>query len=213
MKRFLRISALILVYFVASARSCNDAGKEDAAFAEAKERAAKDSIASAFSSDSLSPASLRAFESTARYKLTDFADYLQVFTDSSTNPAFKNKARQMIRDLFVSDDVRVEIACPGLMAEKGLILKNMLESEMKHRPTEERMVFDSIRLKQALHRENDTLFSGQLAFRIRCNHAEGQNRPSFTDYDHNAEIFVVKRQITFGSDSLKVWKVYLGEIH
>ena len=71
MKRFLRISALILVYFVASARSCNDAGKEDAAFAEAKERAAKDSIASAFSSDSLSPASLRAFESTARYKLTD----------------------------------------------------------------------------------------------------------------------------------------------
>ena len=213
MKRFLRISALILVYFVASARSCNDAGKEDAAFAEAKERAAKDSIASAFSSDSLSPASLRAFESTARYKLTDFADYLQIFRDSSTTAAFKKKAGQMIRDLFISEDVRLEIARPGRRVEKGGSLKDMLKLEMQDSRMEEKRTFDSIRIKQPFHRENDTLFSGQLAFRILYSDAEKQLKPRVSGSDIIAEIFLVKRKLIFGTDSLKVWKVFLGEIH
>ena len=213
MKRILRISALILVYFLSSARSCNDAGNEDAAFAEAKERAAKDSITSAFSSDSLSPATLRAFELTARYKLTDFADYLQIFTDRSTNPAFKNKAGKMIRDLFISEDVRLEIGSPGHQDKSALRLKDILGSELKNGQPEERMAFDSIRLKQTLHRENDTLFSGQLAFRILYSHAENQQKSLVTGSDNIAEIFLVKRKLIFGTDSLKVWKVFLGEIH
>jgi hypothetical protein len=212
MKRVLKISALILVYLLACAKSCDNGQDSDNAQDLAKVNAARDSISSAFSSDTLSSAGLRALEATALYKLSDFSDYLRIFTDTSANQAFRNKAGEMISDLFVSRDVLLEVACSG-HKEKGLRLRDMLDSKKKNRLTEAGISFDSIIIKQSLHRVNDTLLSGELKFRVLCNHTKGQNRPLVAAQDNVAEILVVKKWKIFGSDSLKVWKVYLGNIH
>ena len=211
MKRVLKISALVLVYLLTCAKSCNDRQDSDNSNDLSQVNAAKDSISSAFSADTLSSAGLRALETTARYKLSDFSDYLRVFTDTNVSPAFRTKAGEMISNLFVSRDVWLEISCSGHRDEKGIRLKDMLDSEKKSRLVEAGITSDSISVKQSLHRVNDTLLSGQLAFRIQCTHMKGQNRPLATAKDNVAEILVVKRLKIFGSDSLKVWKIFLGD--
>jgi len=50
-----------------------------------------------------------AFEIKAKQKLTDLADYLQIYADNSLDEAFREHARQMILDLFISDSVQVKI--------------------------------------------------------------------------------------------------------
>jgi len=212
MSRFLKISVILLAWFIASARSCDDRKEDDAARELAQAHAARDSIASAFSSDTLSSATLRAFELTARYKLSDFTDYLQIFTDRSAEPAFRKKSGEMIRDLFISGEVCLRFSSPERPDEKEVSLEELLSSGSKNHYLDGRMAFDSIRVLKALHMENDTLCSGQLIFRPEHANQATSLKNICKAKDKVVDIFAVKRMKVFGNDSLKVWAVFLGNI-
>ena len=211
MKRYLKIAAMALVWIISSGKSCNDNDEHFAVREEARVQATKDSVVSAFSTDSLAPATLRAFELTAQGKLADFADYLHILNDSAAKPAFKTKTREMIGELFISGEVHLRFPQRGCPDLKDISLAEILKPGSKQLHTE--LLFDSVGVKKPLKMENDTLCSGQLIF-------TKQNTLPVVKYQNPGkslvnliDIYAVKRQKVFGTDTLKVWKVLLGDFH
>ncbi|MEI6681386.1 MAG: hypothetical protein WCO44_02100 [Bacteroidota bacterium] len=210
MKRIFQLSAIILVYLVTCGKSCNEAKSDEAALEMAREHKAHDSIASVFSSDSLSQASLKAFENTAKYKLSDLSDYFKIISDTTADQAFKSKTCELIGGLFIPD-AHIELPLSLLRGRKGCDLETFLGIINKNRAGIAPLTFDSVRVKQALHQESDTLCSGKLAFCLHGKQIEGREIPGKCD-EREVDIYVCKHSKIFGKDTLRIWKVYLGDI-
>jgi hypothetical protein len=168
MKFSLRLSVLIVLYLLLSAKSCNQQEEFDAAREQKRADSAKDSILSVFGSDTVTSSTLAAFEEEAKIKFADFFDYQDILSDTSAAPAFREQAREMAGELFISGN-------PAFHA-------------INTRP-------DSVWVKQPLHRVNDSIFTGELGF-----------SPGGT-----LEFYAVKRNKSFGNETLKVWTVLLGK--
>jgi len=210
MRRFVQISAIILVYLVTCGKSCNDAKSEQSELEMAREHKAHDSLTSVFSSDSLSQASLMAFEHTALNKLSDFSDYLQIMYDTSKDQAFKSKTCELIGDLFIPE-AQLELSLSEVPGKKGCDLKTLFGNIHKNRWVTSPVTFDSVRVKRVLHQENDTLCSGKLAFCLRSTLVASKEIAGKCD-EKEVDIFVCKCSRVFGNDTLKIWKVFLGNI-
>jgi hypothetical protein len=167
MKRSLRLSALVVLYLLFSAKSCDQQEEFDGARQQRATEAAKDSIVSVFGSDTLTALTLTAFEETAKLKFADLFDYLDILSDTSAAPAFKEQAGQMARELFISEYSFPRFARP-----------------------------DSIWVMEHLHRVSDSLLTGRLGF----------------SPNGSVGFLALKRNKIFGTDTLKVWNVLLGEI-
>lgn len=135
MKRFCRLSVLLLLYLVFSAKSCDQQEEFDAAREQRRTQATKDSIVSVFRSDTVTSATLAAFEESAKIKFSDLFDYLDILNDTTAPRAFREQAGQMAEDLFIS-----ETSVPRFP-----------------RP-------DSVWIMERLHPVNDSLFAGRLGF-------------------------------------------------
>ena len=99
MTKIFKISTIIFVLFVLCAPSCEDeqetANREEALLSKTKKNILKE-----FETDYLDEASLFAYEVKAKQKLSDFADYLRIMTDTSLDMSFRIKAGEMIKKLF-----------------------------------------------------------------------------------------------------------------
>jgi len=186
MKRFINILPLLVLYLLLSSKSC-DENEPGNALSEKNEAAhARDSITSVFESAELSQPELRAFEVTARLKLYDLADYLKLLGDSLAGEAFRQKAGEMARNLFI----------PGKTPPSGL----------------SGMVFDSIKVLKKLERLNDSLYSGQLSFTVNLADSDAGRRSSSRAGYRTVNIFALKQEKVFGKDTIRVWNVLLGDI-
>jgi hypothetical protein len=185
MRRALKILALILVYFLACGKSCDNEEKFDARQEQAKVKAETDSLRSAFGKDTLSASSLLVFMETAKQKFYDFNDYLHIVADTSAAVPFREKAREMIRDLFIDGLEPTKIISPF-----GL---------------------DSVGLKDSFKRINDSVYEGHLVFSFRMLQQPGK----IVNPSHETgtiAVFLVKRDKNFGKGKLRVWNVLLGEM-
>jgi len=178
--------SLIIIYFIASAESCDNNGQFTREIEQKNAFQARDSIASAFEKDTLSEASLRAFEVTAQLKLNDLADYLRIMNDSTANEAFKEKAGKMAEALFIPGK-----KVPGFLSG---------------------IVSDSVRVSRAFRQMNDSLCSGQLSLSIRYPHFSKSKKDIPQVKTKIVDIFTVKQEKIFGRDTIKVWNVLLGDI-
>jgi hypothetical protein len=185
MRRTVKIFALILFYFLACGKSCDNQEKSDAYHEQIKISAETDSLRSAFGTDTLSSSSLLAYLETAKQKFYDFNDYLQIVADTSVAGPFRNKAREMIRNLFITDAEPAKIISPF-----GL---------------------DSVGIKEAFQRINDSVYEGRLAYSFRMLQRSGKNIISPNETG-TITVYLVKRDKNFGKEKLRVWNVFLGKI-
>ena len=139
MKRLLRISALVLLYCLSTAKSCSNQEENDAAREQVVVTAVRDSIRSAFDSGSLSPETLGSMEESAKLKLLELSDYLHILSDSTLDLGYRQKAAEMVHGLFISG-----------LTEKGFPA-GFPE-------------FDSVKVLQSLHRTSDSSYAGCLSF-------------------------------------------------
>lgn len=187
MRRIIKILPLILVYFIVSAKSCNNNDQVTGEIAQNQAQKIRDSITSMFEMDTLNQASLRAYEATARLKLNDLADYLRIMNDSTAGKAFKDKAREMAVALFVY----------GKKAPDNF----------------SGVVFDSVSVSKGLQRFSDTVYSGQLSVKVQWPYNAGVKGKIHPVKIRTVEIFALKQEKIFGKDTIKVWNVLLGDIH
>ena len=185
MRRTVKIFALILIYFLTCGKSCDNDEKNDAQHEQRKVKTETDSLRSVFGTDTLSVSSLMAYMETAKQKLYDFTDYLQIVADTSAAEPFRNKAREMIYHLFIPGGEPTRIISPF-----GL---------------------ESVNIKEPFQRINDSVYEGLLVFSYKTLQHPDKivNTASETG---TIEVFLAKRDKNFGKEKLRVWNVFLGKI-
>lgn len=204
-----KIVTIIFVLIVICAPSCGDeqaANREEAILNDTKT-----SIRTEFEFDYLTEASLFAFEKTAKQKLSDFADYLQIMTDSSLDISFRVKAGEMIKTTFQSEETNLHLVPnygePGQEVNIGTLINKGLENKLSLTT----FTFSSIRVLESLHRTGSATYSGILLF------SQNYTKPSHPEQmsksvDREVDFYVMKQDKIFGTDTLNIWNVKLGEI-
>ncbi|MGA2822010.1 MAG: hypothetical protein ABSE72_00615 [Bacteroidales bacterium] len=185
MRRTVKIFALILLYFLACGKSCDNDEQSNVQREQEKITAETDSLQLAFGADTLSSSSLLAYLETAKQKFYDFNDYLRIVTDTSIAGPFRDKTREMIRNLFITG------------AEPA---KNINPFRL-----------DSVGIKETFHRINDSVYEGSLDFTYRSL----RRSDKFINSSQETEtitIYLIKRDKNFGKKKLWVWNVFLGKI-
>lgn len=184
MRSTLKIFALILLYFLACGKSCDNSEQNDAQREQRRITAETDSLRSVFGTDTLSASSLQAYMETAKQRFYDFNDYLYIVNDSSAAELFRNKAQEMIRSLFIVSMEPIKTFTP--------------------------MTLDSVYRKEAFQRINDSVYKGRLVFKF-TKHYQGDKIPKTFHETGIIEVFLVKGDKNFGKRRLRTWDVFLGK--
>jgi hypothetical protein len=189
MNRFLLIPSALLALILFSGKSCDD-GSEELRHQQEEEAAVKeiDHIKSRFGGDYLNDESLFAFEMKAIQKLVDYADYFNIANDTSLDSVFRKQAASMITDLF----------CDGNVPQT---LVNMTG----------KIRIDSIRIIEPLHQNTDLFYTGTLGFILEFRDDPDSNAASSISHKGMIEMVAMKSDQPSGTDTLRIWKVFLGE--
>ncbi|MCX6245949.1 MAG: hypothetical protein NTU98_14740 [Bacteroidetes bacterium] len=210
MKRILKLSAFILVYLLCCAKSCDNEEQFSAARNQKRIKSEKDSLTSAFGSDTLSATNLNAFEETAKNRFNDFFDYLAVLSDTTSAPEFMAHSKQMILGLFRSGNDFLRFTHPG---EKKMVKTSLNELAGEKSSTEINIGSvkpDSLWISQNLHPVSDSAFAGRIGFSYRSINS-GPDLKKYHLAGGSIDFFAVKREKKFGKEVHKVWTVLLGE--
>ncbi len=212
MRKIVNIVILVLVYLLFSGRSCDNRSPEEEAQAQAEALVStRDSIRDAFETDWLSESALYAHEVTARQKLSDLADYMNVLADTTLDSAFRKKAGEMIKKMFVTGEARMSIMLQSDRQTRLMPLSEVLNEAWAGPAILVPFRFDSVQVREPLHRVDETRYAGTLACR--------QTFPSLAKSDttmilwcHKViDFFAVRDEKLFGKDTLRVWEVVMGD--
>lgn len=211
MRRFFHISALILLYLVITAKSCDNQEEADEARNQTNITRSQDSIRSTFESDTLSNASLRAFEVMARIKLSDFNDYLIILNDTSVAELFREKAREMIRGLFINENSVLALMGQDNSESREFSVKQLLHPGKGFPVKFGKIITDSIKVRQSLQRAGDAIYTGKLGYAFipavqKTTKSRNQEISGGT-----INFLLAKHDKQFGTDTLKIWDVFLGD--
>lgn len=210
MNTFLKILTIILILLVVYAPSCVDE-HEIARQEDVRLNAEKDKIRMEFEKEYLTESELYAYETTAKQKLSDFADYYHIMTDTSLDLSFREKAGEMIKSTFQSDNDNLQLFSLDKDLVKGLEVRNLIKTGMKNKLPHLSFSFDSIVIHEPLRRINNKTYFGVLNFSQNFTNRSIREQ-TVKSIKRNIDFYVSKEDKVFGKESLKVWNVRLGEI-
>lgn len=212
MRKYVFVFGAILAYLLFCAKSCESPESEDAGSQDEELAKIKDSIKGEFESDDLTKKTLRAFEVKAEEKLVDFIDYLNLYADQAMDETLKNQVRQMISELFVSEDIRIKMRLSPEANEKGLNLNELLMTDFARNYDSVVFRVDSIAVFKPLRPEDEISYSGILEFQQTVKSYSSSGNIFTNARKARIEIQALKVEKSFGSDTLQIWKVFLGNL-
>ena len=212
MKRVFHISSLIFLYLLITAKSCDNHERSDDARDQVRLTSTRDSILSTFESDTLSNASLRAFEVTARINLSDFNDYLTILNDTSVAGIFREKAREMIRMLFISENSVLRFTNPDNLGKREISVKQLLAYGKGCSIPFGKIITDSIRIERSLHQAGDSIYVGKLSFSYIPAMEKTSKKLKQALAVGTVDFIVTKHEKNFGKDTLMIWDIFLGNL-
>ena len=210
MRRIFYISSLILLYLLATAKSCDRQEQEDDSRDRDRIKSAQDSLLSTFASDTLPGVSLQAFEETAKIRLADLSDYLSILADTSVDTTFRNKAREMILALFISENSVLWLAGPGKQGRREVSIKQVLASGNEGSTIFGKILPGSIVVQHPLQRAGDLTYTGELGFSYLPDVHKPEKSMAQAINTGKVNFLTIKHQKPFGTDTLMIWEVFLG---
>lgn len=210
MNKLIQILTFILMLLIIGAPSCMDeeemARQEQAALEEVRE-----DIRNEFETEYLTEASLYAYETTAKQKLTDLFDYIQIMTDTSLDMSFRIKASEMIKSTFISENITVAVIGENKDASNEKKVSHLIRKGLKNKLPDLYYSVDSIQIFEPLHRIDNNTYSGILWFLQSFTEPASAKR-GITSIKRFTHFYVLKEDKVFGTDSLKIWNIRLGQI-
>lgn len=210
MKKVIYITILLLVYVLLCGKSCKD--ESDESMNQVKEvNAEKETIRLAFETDWLNEEARHAQEMAAIQKMGDLADYMLVFTNNSLDSVFRNKAVEMIQNVFVSEEVLLSFSLTEARSNKKVSLGKLLEKGIDQEVLLTELRFESIRVQEHLQKTIQGTYEGILA----CDQQTAIRHHSDTLQERHpitVEIIIKQREKIFGPDTLEVWECFLGDM-
>jgi hypothetical protein len=211
MERSVKILILIFLYLLFSSRSCDDDPAEQA-WQQHQAELVKDSIRAEFQTEDLPEPSLRAAEMNAMRKLSDLADYVEIFSDVSMDPIFRDKAEDMIRDMFISEDDRLSFGPVKKEKMKQVTVKEFLEEGFGPDIIKTEIHFDTLRVVEPLQKTGEEIYSGKLATNqiiIAYHESDSLITPALPI---TVEFISSRKHKIIGRDTLQVWELKLGDM-
>lgn len=210
MRRFLYILTACFLYLLLCSDSCNSNRQDSSVAQEAALTREVEDLKNEFKSDELTLKSLDAFQVKAKQKLVDLSDYLTIYSAKSTDESFRTQARQMIRDLFVSENVSINELLLNEPDRKSILINDFLNRKVEYNFLN--LKFDSIRISEPLRLTNELNYAGSLKFSRFLKTGTLTDTMITAPAKMEVEIFVSKVKKAFGNDTLQVWNVSLGNI-
>ncbi|HNY03807.1 MAG TPA: hypothetical protein PKG48_14520 [Bacteroidales bacterium] len=211
MKGTLYIAALFLFWLLASGKSCDN---EERVSSEIRQRAVSaetDSLRKIFGADTLSPEALSAFEESARLRLSDLFDYLHVLNDTVAPEPFRKKAAEMIGSLVISTNTTLVLPDRQGPGTHTLTLDRLMSRDLPETAMLMNREISGIRVARHLHRQNDTIYAGQLAFCLTPTGISEETSEAVPTARGSMNYRLLKHNKIFGSDTLMIWEVQLGD--
>jgi len=203
---------LILIYLVCSARTCNESEEATEVKKEEYTLNLMNSVKNVFTSDSLSDHFLRGYEIAATEKVTDFADYMKIISDTTLDLRFRQHAAELVRNMFISDETDLSGWSKSYHEPVLDILENLLSYSLSEgvlfwlKPTDFNII-------KPFTSTNDTTFTGNLSFNYKSLSHSGQEKTEITSGKLVIDIWLMKETRSFGNEQFSVWEVYLGNIN
>lgn len=197
------------IYIVCGGRSCSEDNdrSETATLA-----ATKDSIRHSFEIEAPGSRQLLAYETSAKQKLTDFADYLKIVSDTTLDIRFRKQAAGMALNMFVSKTCNTGSWNRLIQSDNIQTLQQLLDKSLEKGMTGWIQPCQ-IEITTPLVRENDSSFKGNLTFSARLfvfqNPEQTINLPKKVE----TEIFVLRKIKEIGKERLNIWEVSLGNMN
>ncbi|MFZ4522972.1 MAG: hypothetical protein ACOYNC_14780 [Bacteroidales bacterium] len=187
MRRTIKISALILLYFLACGKSCDNQERYQAEKERKSIKTATDSLHAEFGSDTLSVSALHAYEESAKMKFSDFLDYLRILHDTTAAEPFRVKAREMIGKIFIG----------GIGEPAGYSTVNP----------------GSVIVTEPARQVSPSTCKGKLGFTMtQQEHGKGaKSDPTIKPTSGSIGFLIIKHDKKFGPDAVSVWEVFLGD--
>jgi hypothetical protein len=211
MRRGLKIGALIVVYVFLCGKSCQDDRDMVASQLEEVE-AMKENIREEFGTDYLSEESKYATELAALQKVSDLADYIGIFCDTSLDPAFREKAGEMILGMFISENARLSFGPIRNKKINYLTVEKFLTKGLGRNVASVEMFFDSLQVQKPLMRSGPGAYEGTILGKQKMKLIASTD--TFTTLDTNIIIAIRASQTVkiFGKDTLNTWAIKLGDM-
>ena len=211
MKRIFKTSVVILLYLILSGKSCVD---ENSKLLQQKMEvsAEKESIREEFEMAYLPEESQYASEISAIQKLKDLSDYLNIFSDINMDTTFRNKAGEMISEIFVSKEVSLSFGQYGKKKMKELALGQLLAHGFGINILSAEIVFNSIRVLDPIHKAEADTYKGILACIQNVKFVMASDTINLPAEAITVEMLATKGIKVFGPDTMNVWVVSLGEM-
>jgi len=212
MKRYLFVFCALLAYLLFCSKSCESPKSDSFENPELEIAKIKDSIKNEFESEDLTKTTLQAFEMKATEKLVDFSDFLNLYSDKEIDDTLKVQVRQIISELFMSENSSIKIVLSHMAKGKGMKLNEFLMTDFTQIYDSINYHVDSTKVLQPLRRKDELCYAGILGFSLTIN-GFSSSAVNFKQTEAlKIEMMVVKVEKTFGADTLNVWKVFLGNM-
>lgn len=212
MRKWIYIFVTLLLYLGLSSDSCDSGHQDDAALQKTKLQKTRELIRNEAESPTLSEQSLRAYEETAKHKLTDFGDFLSIYYDQNIDSAMKNQAGNMIVKLFSSEEITIPPFIPGVNWTGNPTLTDLFKNGNISEYNSTKILIDSMAVKEPLRYSGESLYQGTLTFRTRVISYSSSDSLISERVKMEAKMLAKKVEKTFGSETLRVWGVFLGNM-
>lgn len=213
MKRSFFIFLSLILYVILCSKSC-DSDTRNA------EKMRKDSIAqitalirAELGANTLSEASLHAYEVKAQQKLIDFADYLSIYRNQNLDQPMREQARYMILTLFESGDVRFQPAFSNSGGSGNLTLTEFLGQTYPAGNNSTKIIIDSIWVGEPLRQTGPKNYRGNLIFSRQVKTCSPSDTLVSAWVKMKVDISAAKVKKSIGIDTLQVWSILLGDIN
>lgn len=210
--RSLYIIALLFAFFVFSSDSCDSTVEEKQKFQKAQFHKKIETIKDGFESDYLTEIARIAFEEKAKQKLIDFSDYFTIFSDKSMDTLFRKKAGEMMLDLFYQNDTRLEFKLDDSEKRIRMDTEELMERLQMSEYDVLQLNADSIQTFAALERINESTYIGILSYIQSIKGIMGNDTILIDVTTMQSEFYVMKVMKNFGTESKRIWKVFLGKM-
>lgn len=203
MNRFLQIIAAFALLMILGAPSCVNE-EELKMYQEARLQREIDQICTEIESMALSDSLLLIYQSEAKRKLMDMADYFQILSDTSLDTSIRRKAAEILSRQFISEDVKLVIDLINNEIPLNLFIKNQLNQDLALPPYR----FDSIKIIQGFQKWENDSYKGVFVFQEHSDEASKLLRSSLRSID----FYLIKEAKIFGADTLSIWDIRFGDM-
>ena len=164
-----------------------------------------------FEIEKLDEIKLNAFEERAIEKIKDFGEYLMIYSMQDYDTAFRSQAGRMIFDLFIDNNVVIDIyLCTGKLDD--LLLNGLLEQIDSCEYDELNISAQDFVLNTPLYSSTDGFYKGEVTYSNKIIGVKSGDSLLIHSTTKRVEIIAKKVNKNFGDRSSLIWKVFLGNI-